>query len=258
MGTAAAVVVVVAALAVLAPAASAPKGVVVAPNAYASPAQTSPVGGSIAASPDLGSQLLAVETQYVQTWSDVLGAWHGQAIARIRNKGVAPVGVDPAAAKATVSSGGTLVYEGTMDAAVPPVLDAGEVGYLVVGFRLPGKPATPTATILPAVTDAPHLVELDVHGASVSHEPGRVVVTGTASNSTEHDVRSGVVGAIAIGAAGEPLAGFVDAASLGRLGAGESRPFEAADPPAPPIDPRDVDALVVDAWGRPADEPPAP
>jgi hypothetical protein len=83
-------------------------------------------------------------------------------------------------------------------------------------------------------------------------------VTGTASNSTGHEVRSGVVGAIAIGAGGEPLAGFVDEASLGRLGAGESRPFEAADPPGPPIDPGDVESLVVDAWAQSTDESPAP
>jgi hypothetical protein len=92
--------------------------------------------------------------------------------------------------------------------------------------------------------------ELAVSDADVTPEPGRVVVVGTAENGTSETVRDGVVAAVAVAADGTPLAAFVDRASLGRLRAGESRTLRASEPVAPPIEPADVDELVISAWGR--------
>jgi hypothetical protein len=194
---------------------------------------------------------LTVTSKHLETWPDVLGAWHGQAIARVRNDGAAAVTLTPAEARATITSDGSVVYEGPMDAAIPPVLEPGAEGYLIVGFPLPGEPAEPNASLVPAATDATDIVELEVHDAGMIREPGRTVVKGTASNPSDQAVRQGVVGAIAMDDAGEPVAAFVDEASLGLLEAGATRDFEAANPPAPPIRPADVTDLVVIAWGHP-------
>jgi hypothetical protein len=193
---------------------------------------------------------LTVESEHLEVWPDALGAWHGQAIARVRNDGPVPIELDPAAARAMIRDGATVVYAGALDAAVPPVLERGQAGYLVLGFPLTGKPAAPSVSIVPASVSATALANLRVDGAEAVAEPGRIVVTGTASNPRKGDVREGVVGAIAIDQAGVPLAAFLDWASLGRLDAGASRSFRATEPPAPPIRLDDIDDLVVLAWGR--------
>ena len=193
---------------------------------------------------------LTVASQHVETWPDVLGAWHGQAIARVRNDGADAVTLTPRKARATITSNGNVVYEGAMDAAIPLLLQPGAEGYLVVGFALPDEPVEPDASLVPAATAATDIVELEVHDAGVIREAGRTMVKGTASNRSGQAVRQGVVGAIAMDDTGEPVAAFVDEASLGLLEAGETRDFEAADPPAPPIRPEDVADLFVVAWGR--------
>jgi hypothetical protein len=193
---------------------------------------------------------LTIESEHLEVWPDALGAWHGQAIALVRNDGATAVELVPGAARATISDGTTVLYDGTLDAAIPPVLEQGESGYLVLGFPLPGEPDAPSVNIVAAGVPANEIVELRVDGAEALAEPGRTVVTGTASNPNNSDIREGVVGAVAIDGAGAPVAAFLDRASLGRLDAGESRPFQAAEPPAPPISEGDIEDLVVLAWGR--------
>jgi len=191
-----------------------------------------------------------VESEHVEVWPDALDAWHGQAIARVRNDGDTSIELVPSAARATVRDGATVLYDGTVDAAVPPVLEPGQEGYLVLGFPLAGEPDAPSVSIVPAGVPATALVELRVDDARAMPEPGRVVVTGTASNPSKGDVREGVVGAIAIDRAGVPVAAFLDRASLGRMEPGESRPFQATEPPAPPIPVGEIEDLVVLAWGH--------
>jgi hypothetical protein len=229
----------------------APSGAVLGLQPEATPVAT---GASQPSASDAATGVaLTLASQHLETWRDALGAWHGQAIARVRNDGTAAVTMTPAEARATIRSNGNVVYEGAMDAAIPLVLQPGEEGYLVVGFPLPAEPAEPDASVVPAATAATaatDIVELEVHDAGMMREPGRTVVKGTASNPTGRDVRQGVVGAIAMDDAGQPVAAFVDGASLGLLKAGATRDFEAADPPAPPIGPADVADLVVMAWGH--------
>ena len=217
--------------------------------------QATPVasGATVLQSPDgdaVAGAALSVTSQHMETWSDALGAWHGQAIARIRNDGAAAVTLTPRETRATITSNGVVVYEGAMDAAIPPVLPPGAEGYLVVGFPLSADVIEPDASLVPAATAATEMVTLEVHDARVTPQPGRTVVKGSASNPSGQEVREGVVGAIAIDDAGEPVAAFLDEASLGLLKAGETRDFEAADPPAPPLRPEDVADLVVVGWGR--------
>jgi hypothetical protein len=193
---------------------------------------------------------VSVGPVHVATWQDVLGAWHGQVIARVRNGGTDRIELRAAEARATVRAGDRVVYRGAFDAAVRPVLAAGEEGYLVVGFPLPAGAREPTVEVVAAAGPVTDMRELAVSDADVTPEPGRVVVVGTAENGTSETVRDGVVPPVAVAADGTPQAPIVDRASLGRLRAGESRTFRASEPVAPPIEPADVDELVISAWGR--------
>jgi len=203
--------------------------------------------------PPAPANVLAVVDSRAVTWVDVLGAWHGQVIVRVHNDGQERVAVLPADARVTVAGpGAAAVYEGAFDAAVPPVLPAGENGYLVVGFPLAAGEDDLSVEAVPQSGPAAGLLELEVRDATVRAEPGRVAVVGTAANEGDEHVRDAVVTAVALDEDGTPLAGFIDRASLGRLEAGAERQFEAAEPVSPPIDPADVDTLLVSAWGRAA------
>jgi hypothetical protein len=251
IGLAAALIVAIGSVVLQSPAPP-PTGAVLGLQPEATPVPPTSEAPSTAPADPAPDATLTVVSQHLETWPDVLGAWHGQAIARVRNDGAAAVTLAPQDARATITSDAAVVYEGAMDAAVPLVLEPGAEGYLVVGFPLSTEPAKPSASIVPAGTAATDIVELQVDDAAVKPQPGRTVVTGTATNPSGQTVREGVVGAIAIDDAGEPVAAFVDEASLGLLKSGETRDFEAADPPAPPIREGDVADLVVAAWGRAA------
>jgi hypothetical protein len=204
-------------------------------------------------SPAAASAALAVDMTATPTWRDVLGAWHGQALATVRNQGDGPFALDPTRSRYTVlDGGGNEIAAGAFEAALPPVLQPGAEGYLVGGFTLIGPPGAGITLNVTATVAARAPVALRVADVRVAYDGADVVATGTVRNMGDDTVTSGAVGVVLLDGAGRPLAAVLDVASAGRLDRGERATFRATDPPTPPIDVNRVSRRVAVAWGVPA------
>jgi hypothetical protein len=204
---------------------------------------------------EAAAEQVVVDATSVPVWQDILGAWHGQALAAIRNPSDARVTVDPSASHyAVLGDDGSTLAEGAFTAVVPPVLAPGETGYLVAGFTLVSPPADDAELqVAPAVSpasDAP--VDLRVSAVRVAFPGDTVVATGDVQSPDGVAVTGGAVGVVLLDGSGKPIAAVLDRASAGRLGKGEARAFRAAEPPAPPVARADVGRRVTAAWGTPA------
>jgi hypothetical protein len=238
-----------------------PGGTAPSQGAGAAAARSSPSGSPASASPSGtdagagGTGTVVVLDVRVPAWRDVIAAWHAQALIHVRNEGDQPLAMVPSDARIVVSDGGRVVHEGTVDGAIPMILAAGEDGYLVAGFTTDGDLADPQVQVDATGVAPTGFTELDVAHATVAEQLGRPIVTGTAQNPGKEPVRDGAVAAIILDKAGHPLAGLIDAASLGVLAPGAERAFRAAEPVAPPFDADAVGKLLVGGWARVADGP---
>jgi hypothetical protein len=199
--------------------------------------------------PDPVAGPVAIVASSVPTWVDALGARHAEALFVVENRGTEAVEVDPAASRFVVHDSAGEVASGRLGAVVPPVLGPGERGYAFAAFSIPGPlPAAGTATATLRVrSPRPSLVELRVRDARVDASGPTLAIAGIARNDGPRRAVDGVVGAVLLDPAGEPLFAVLDAASAGVLEPRERRPFRAADP-AIPAGVATADRVVAHGW----------
>lgn len=197
---------------------------------------------------------LVVAGTAIPVWEDVLGAWHGQLLVSVRNDGSERLAIAVDDSRFRVTGGGGEIASGEFEAAVPPVVEPGDIAYLVAAFSLPMAPPEDldATTEMTAAPPPPALLTLEVSDVEVAYGPSGPQVKGAVSNPADEPSVEGAIGVVLVDAGGRPLAGVVDPASAAVLEPGERVEFRAAHPPAPPVDPSSVARAVAAGWARSA------
>ena len=238
------------AVAVSSPGSPGPTGDVLGEQGLPGAASTPPEAGLDDGPRAMAATTIVETSAAAPVWQDVLGAWRGQALFAVRNEGAQPLEISLADSRFTVRDGDTDVAAGRFEAALPPVLEPGETGYLVGRFILPSAPSGPLspASRLDAVPAAGRLVTLAVDDVRVAEDGGTVSATGKVRNASDDRAVDGAVGVVLLAADGQPLAALVDAASTAVLEEGEVAEFHATYPPAPSPEDGSVARTVAIGW----------
>jgi hypothetical protein len=208
--------------------------------------------------PSRGGEPGRLETtgERLMVWEDAFGAVRAEVVVTVRNAGGSPIEVDLSGAAWTVSDdAGEHVASGRFVHAFPPVVEAGEVAYLIDGVsaafaepdelarldvEIVGKPASEDAIMHPLAVDIVEWTPSDDGGLSVS---GRIENQSTAA------VSGAYVCVVLKDDREEVLAAVYDVA-VGPLDAGESRTFDTGYPGTPHVESSDVAFAEAVAIGR--------
>ncbi len=233
---------------------SSPPHASAAPHASAPHLETAPPSRGPDAPP-----LEAVD-QELRAWKDAFGEVHAQVVVTARNRGAAPIVIDPSGASWRVlDETGQVVASGRFPHAFPSVLPPGAEAFLIDGLSATFAGLDELAVLdvelgAAAVdTDAPGAGTVPLAVDRLAWEPsptGGIEVTGRVVNTSGMPVHEASVGVVLRDAEGNMLGGAYDVA-LGPLGPGAAAAFSTDYPGLPPIDRDDVAEAAGAASGSP-------
>lgn len=205
--------------------------------------------------PATGEVSVGVVESVVIPWVDPFGEVRAQVVAIVENEGPDRARIPSAESRYTITDAdGDRIAASLFAHAFPPVLEAGERGYLIdtqsalfvdldevagVGVDVAFEPADAL------------LSRLEVSGIDWVETVDGLVVSGSVTNSGNAAVEAGAVAVILLGSDGSILGAVYDVTDIGRLEPGASAPFSTGYPGTPPINPNRVASTVGVAFAMP-------
>jgi hypothetical protein len=220
----------------------------------APPVATLPPSGGQDAPP-----LEAVD-QELRVWEDAFGDVHAQVVVTARNRGAAPLAIEPSSASWRVlDQAGAVVASGRFPHAFPSIVRPGAEAFLIDGlsatFAQVDELAVLDVELAAEAVDADGrgttAVPLAIDGLAWERSPtGGIEVTGRVVNTSGMPVQEASVGVVLRDAEGDLLGGAYDVA-LGAIGPGAAAAFATDYPGLPPMDGDEVAEATGVAYGSP-------